>query len=371
MFRPLKTDFQPVPICALLLVCMIVAAPRVLAQTTNVSHVTYPSTAVYDIDTETSTPPLLVKATVSYEGAKPGFTLVAGVFDLDSGNLASGVASASPSSCETTSEYAGCDIPLSSSQGSDIVEFLLGRPENTWNLALISGLLNNTGSTIDDSISDYTFSITVHTGLTLQVEAPIPVQITVDGTNGTGIVSLKLPAGSHALSVPEIVPFSNDTRLKFSDWSDGSSAANRTVSLDHDLSLQANYVTQYRLTVFSPDVNVAGSGWYDNGSVAKLTVPATNLPMSGPLGALGARWVFVGWSEDEGALSQPDTQTVDMNSPHTITAEWRADYNLPIVLFALLMLAIGFVVILQIPKMNRHGRSRPRIRTRRRIGTTR
>ena len=343
---------------------MIVVAPAARAQTTSVSHVTYPATAVYDIDTETSTPPLVVKATVSYEGAKPGFTLVAGVFDLDTGNLVTGVASASPLSCESTSEYAGCDIALSSFQGSDVVEFLLGRPENVWNLALISGLLNSTGSTISDSISDYTFSITVRTGLTLQVEAPLPVQIAVDGVNGTGIVNLKLAAGNHALSVPQIVPFDNGTRLKFSNWSDGSSAANRTVALDHDISLQANYVTQYRLTVVSPEVNVTESGWYDNGSVANLTIPANNLPMSGPLGFFGAKWAFVGWSEDEGPLSNAVTQTVNMSSPHTVTAEWRADYSLPILLLALVILAIGFVTALRIPKTNRHRRRRSRSRAR-------
>ena len=330
--------------------------PSVRAQTTSVSNVVYPSSAVYDLDTETSTPPLLVKATVSYEGAQPGFYLAVGIFDLDTSNLVSGVGSSSPTSCATTSQYAGCDIPLSTSHGSESVEFLLGRPQNVWNLAIISGLLNSTGSTISNSFGDYTFTITVHTGLTLQVAAPIPVQVTIDGVNGTGTVRLKLVAGSHEVSVPQTVPFDNGTRLRFAGWSDGSAVANRTVALNHDLSLQANYVTQYRLTIISPEVNVTGAGWYDNGSSAILSAPSTELPMPGPLGVLGGKWVFIGWSEDGGLTSRVDSQTVEMDSPHTIRAEWQADYTLPITIFVLLLVGVGLAAFIQRSRPNSSSR---------------
>jgi hypothetical protein len=342
-----KLIFRTASICALLILGAVAITPLVRGQTTSISHVVYPSTVIYDLDTEMSAPPLLVKATVTYEGAGPGFSLATGVFDLGTSNLVAGVGSSSPSSCETTSQFAGCDIPLSTSQGSDTVEFLLGRPQNVWNLAIISGLLNSTDATISNSLSNYTFTITVHTGLTLQVEAPIPVQVTIDGVNGTGTVRLKLEAGSHAVSVPQTVPFGNGTRLRFTGWSDGSAVANRTVALNHDITLEANYVTQYRLTIISPEVNVTGAEWYDNGSKATLSVPSTELPMSGPLGVLGGRWIFIGWSEDGGPLSKLITQTVDVNSPHTMRAEWQADYSLPITIFALVLLVVGLAVTLR------------------------
>lgn len=337
--------------------------PTVRAQTTSISNVVYPASAVYDLDTETSTPPLLVKATVSYEGAGPGFSLATGIFDIDTGNLVAGIGSSSPTSCETTSQYAGCVIPLTSSQGSESVEFLLGRPQNVWNLAIISALWNSTGDTISKSFSDQTFTITVRTGLTLQVQAPIPVQVTVDGMNGTGTVSLKLAAGNHNLSVPQIVPFDNGTRLRFTRWSDGSAVANRTVALNHDVSLQANYVTQYRLKVISPEVNVTGAGWYDNGSSAILSVPSADLPMPGLLGALGGKWVFMGWSEDGGPAAGTSTQTVDMSSPHTVTAEWQADYSLPIIILVLLLVVVGFAAIIERSKLKSNsGGSKPKRR---------
>ena len=340
-------NFRTITICALIILGLIAATPTVRAQTTSISHVVYPSTAVYNLDTETSSPPLLVEATVNYEGAKPGFYLAVGVFDLQTSNLVTGIGSSSPISCETTSQYAGCDIPLSSPQGSETVEFLLGRPQNVWNLDLESGLLNNTGALIANSFSGYTFTITVLTGLTLEVQVPIPVQITIDGVNGTGTVRLELEAGNHAVDVPQTVPFDNGTRLKFTSWSDGSAVANRTVSLNHDISLQADYVTQYRLTVISPEVNATGAGWYDNGTEATLSVPSTDLPMPAPLGALGGKWIFVGWSEDGALSSKLTTQTVEMTSPHTVTAEWQADYSLPITIFVLVLLGVGLAAILR------------------------
>ena len=206
-----ELNFARVVVCVLLFLSLIAWIPSVRAQTTHISNVVYPTTAVYNLDTGITSPSLLVKATVNYEGAESGFYLATGIFDLDAGSLVSGVGSASPISCQTTSQYAGCDIPLSSTQGSENVEFLLGRPQSVWNLAIISAFLNSTGAIISASESDYTFTITVHTGLTFQVDAPLPVQVTVDGVNGTGTVRLSLTPGMHSVSVPRIVPLENGT----------------------------------------------------------------------------------------------------------------------------------------------------------------
>jgi len=355
--RCLISCLEAVTICSLLFLSIFSGIPGVKAQSTNVTNVAYPSTTLYNLDTETSSPPLIVNATVNYEGARPGFYLDVGVFDLDNGNIVNTEGSASPISCAVSPQYAGCYIPLSTSEGSVNVEFLLGRPQSVWNLAILSVLLNSTGSAILSSENDYSFTIVVHTGLTLVVEVPIPVQVTIDGVNGTGIVRLSLSSGKHIVSVPEIFPYPNGTRLKFTGWSDGSAQANRTVALDYDTTLRADYVTQYHLTIASP-VNVTGAGWYDSGSIARLSIPTTQLPMSTPLGTLGGKWVFEGWSENGTLSSRNTTQTLKMTSPKTISAEWHADFTLPGIILVIVIVTAGLAVKLRSPNARRVRRRR-------------
>ncbi len=284
-------DFEIV-IYSLILLALLLNVPNVRAQTTTITGVTYTATALYDIDTQTTNPPLVLNATVSYADAKAGYYLLVGVFNLDDGNLVSGLGSSSPQSCATTAQFAGCVISLTNAAGSERMQFLLTHPKGVWNLALEAGMLDNKQNLVSTSFSDYTFTMTVHSALTLEVDVPNGVAVSVDGANGTGgSVQLVLAAGSHMVSVPEIVQINGDTRIEFRNWSDGSTATNRTVSLNHDITLHANYVTQYRLQVISP-VSLEGGGWYDTGSNVVLSIPSPIQPMSGVLGVLGGKVGF-------------------------------------------------------------------------------
>ena len=344
-------------IWVLILLCALLNSPSVRAQTTTITNVTYTRSALYDIDTETTNPPLVLNATVSYAEAKAGYYLAAGVFDLDDGNLVSGLGSSSPQSCATTTQFAGCIIPIANAAGSEKVQFLLSHPKGVWNLALVAGILDSEQNLLSTSFSDYTFTMVVHSALTLEVDVPSGVAVSVDGVNGTGgSVQLVLAAGIHFVSVPSIIQISDNTRIEFRNWSDGSTNASRSVALNHDIVLHANYVTQYRLQVISP-VSVRGEGWYDIGSNVSLSVQSRIVPLSGFLGILGAKWIFQGWTEDGHEVSGSTLDQVTMNSPHVVAVIWKADYRLPLIVTTL---AILLALVILYSRRRTQKRKRPR-----------
>ena len=352
-------------ICVLILLCALLNLPNVISQTTTITNVSYTRTALYDIDTETTTPPLVLNATVSYAETKTGYYLAVGVFDLDDGNLVNGLGSSSPQSCATTTQFAGCIIPLANADGSDRVQFLLSRPKGVWNLVLVAAILDNKQNPIYTSFSDYTFTMIVHSALTLEVDVPNGVAVSVDGVNGTGgNVQLVLAAGSHFVSVPNTVQINENTRIKFRNWSDGSTDANRSVALNHDIVLHANYVIQYRLQVISP-VSVGGGGWYDTGTKVTLSIQSATQPMSGIVGILGGKWIFQGWSQGEIEISRSPIVSVTMNSAQIINMRWAPDYSVPAAILALIsLLSAGtfYVTRMRIAAWKTGKRSRRRMR---------
>jgi len=219
------------------------------------------------------------------------------------------------------------------------MQFLLNNPQSVWNLALVAALLDELKNPISSSFSDYILTITVYSAPTLTINVPNSVNVDVDGTNGSGgSVQLVLRAGNHAVSVPEIVEVNNTTRLRFSGWSDGVTEANRTVALNWDVTLRADYATQYKLQVTSA-VTIRGGGWYDSGTTVHLSSASGTVPMNGLLGAIGAKWILRGWVEDGARVSNSTSATISMNSPHEVIVIWQADYTWPLFLGAVVALA--------------------------------
>jgi hypothetical protein len=327
----------------LILVALLPRIPHAFAQTTTITDVSYPKTALYDIDTQRANPQLVLNATVTYADAKPGYYLAVGVFDLDDGNIVDGLGSSSPQPCSSTTEVAGCLVLCTNPQGSERMQFSLNHPKRVWNLALVAAILDDAHNPLPNSFSDYTFTITVQTALTLDVNVPDHVPVSVDGINGSGSILLVLAAGKHSLSVPKLVQINNVTRLTFSSWSDGSTDTNRSVELNHDITLNADYITQYRLQVITP-VPVSGAGWYDEASNVTLSLQSTSAPLGGVLGILGAKWIFESWAEDDQTISNSTTLLVTMNSPRILRVAWRPDYRSPLTSSALITAVVVFIL---------------------------
>jgi len=340
----------------IVMLCSLCTIPSVLAQQTNITNVHYPNTVQYDLESDLTFPPATVTATIAYSGARSGYYLQVGVFQLDDGSLVKGSASASPENCvQNNSEtYAACTVPVSMSAGTGDFSFLLrSRPKRLWDLVIVAILANSSLSILDDSESDYSFTIDVNVALTLQITAPNPVTVTVDGINESqGSISLSLVTGSHNVTVPEIVELDNDTRLKFAGWSDGVTFPNRTVLLNHYLNLEAIYTRQYYLTIDS-STPVSGSGWYDQGTNATFAVLARMQPMIGILGLLGGRLEFQGWYDSGQLITTVGNGSIQMNSSHSIQARWYANYTIPAALVISALILLGYAMVSYMRKPRR------------------
>ena len=332
----------------LIILSLFCSLPSVFAQQTSIINVQFPKSLLYNLEADSTIPPATITATISYSGAQRGYYLQVGVFQLDDGSLVKGSASASPEKCvqNTSATYAACTVPVRTTAGAGDFNFLLrSRPKRLWDLALVAILANSSLGILDDSESDYSFTINVSVALTLQITVPNPVTITVDGINQTqGSISLTLVTGTHNVTVPEIVQVNNDTRLKFEAWSDGMTSTNRTVLLNHYVSLEANYTRQYLLTIESP-TPVSGPNWYDQGTNATFSVNSTVQPMGGLLGLLGGRLEFQGWYDHDQLITTTGTGTIQMDASHSIQARWYDNYSIPagLVISALILLCYAIV----------------------------
>lgn len=167
----------------------------------------------------------------------------------------------------------------------------------------------------------------------LTLTAPTGVQVTIDGDlYSSGALDVPLLQGSHSLSVPEIFQIDGMNRLRFVSWSDGATDLSRIIDLSSDITLQAIYARQYKLTVVSP-FPVSGDGWYDRGTSASFS--SNTMPqLTNTLGVM----IFVGWHDETGNLvTVSGAGSIMMDGPHTLNGRWlRFDYVIPIALVMLL-----------------------------------
>ncbi|MGA2971086.1 MAG: zinc ribbon domain-containing protein [Candidatus Bathyarchaeia archaeon] len=309
--------------------CLLVP---VYAQTVSVSNLQYSSTSILGKQ-------VTVSFTVNYQGATVGYLLLAAVWDVAANTFASGSAvSSDPVGCQQApasySLTAGCGYVLSNLQGSDVVSFALRIASvGTYRFSAVAVLEDAQSKVLAFTpYSDNEFSISIVDKFTLTVSTPSQVSVTVDGVQeGTGFTSLKLLPGSHAISVPAMVQVDNSTRLRFDHWEDGSTDMTRTLDLQDDTTLTANYITQYRLNLVSQG-NATGSGWYDSGTIASFSVPSRSQVI----------WVFQGWYEVGSLVTSSNNGSITMDAPHTLVARWGLDYILLVgVIGVLVGIAVG------------------------------
>lgn len=179
------------------------------------------------------------------------------------------------------------------------------------------------------------FTVYVNNTIELTINPTYPVPVTVDGIlQGPDVTIFELNPGQHTFSVPETVELKTGSRLKFENWSDGLTSANRTEYLTADATFNPIYVMQYSLTLISPEANATGAGWYDAGSSATFSVPVSAL-MKGILGLLGAKWIFEGWYEGDTLISSSNQVTVSMTKPQRYHTLWTGDFTVPIIVLGI------------------------------------
>jgi len=123
-----------------------------------------------------------------------------------------------------------------------------------------------------------------------------------------------------------IVPYieTSDTKHYFTGWSGDFTGDSSTGSLvmDSPKTLVANWRNEYLLSLDSTYGNLTGAGWYNEDSVAQISVTSDYIETS------DTKYYFTGWTGDYTGL-EPTAQLI-IDSPKTITANWRSEYLLAI-----------------------------------------
>jgi hypothetical protein len=335
-----------VPTLVLLAVLMVVATPQVKAQTASITNLQSPSHSLFGKAVQ-------AVAYVNYTTGSKGAFFMAYVMDKSTHKYVTGTATSSQDKCMVnTDQYSNaafCRYTPKSSSGSDKITFTMQFSEKKeYSLNAWVGFQDSYSNPISDSLYYWPFPLAISDKLTLEIQAPYPVVVTVDGAPQTpGQATLyELALGQHTISVPSTQPIDQFSRLRFDHWSDGSKDTSRTMNLQDDTALSVLYATQYRLDLASLQVktNAVGAGWYDSGSTATFSSASTQ-PMDGMLGTLGGKWVFQGWYEGNSLVTSSASGSTKMDRAHALTSQWSTDYTqLLIILGVVVVAAIGLVL---------------------------
>jgi hypothetical protein len=126
------------------------------------------------------------------------------------------------------------------------------------------------------------------------------------------------PGSAHELKVLSPVDAGGGTRYVFISWDAGDTSLSRTTSKGG--AYEAKFNTEYQLTIESAYGEPEGGGWYQSGTTATISVASVE--------EAEVKHIFTGWSGD--FVGTDTTASVAMNSPKTVTADWRTDYLLTI-----------------------------------------
>jgi hypothetical protein len=130
------------------------------------------------------------------------------------------------------------------------------------------------------------------------------------------------------------------SRLVFQGWSvDGQalqSGSTLGVVMNAPHNVNAVYEQQYYLNVQTDQGVALGSGWYDAGSTAQISV---STPVST---TYGISIVFNGWQGDVQSSSQ--STSVVMNGPKNVAATWRTDATVLYLTIAAIVVAAVLIV---------------------------
>jgi len=184
--------------------------------------------------------------------------------------------------------------------------------------------INPTSSTLN-----YEIELPAKTTFTIQPNSLANnAVLTIDGTphnfDSGGSLSVMIDSGvSHAMAITSPILTSNDTRYLVS-WSNAyysQNANSNTLNVDQDSSITISFQRQFLLTVKSDFGNVAGPGWYNEGSTASFSVSPVQLQYDGFLGSLTLQHQFAGWSGD--VVSNVTPASVSMDVPKSVIANWK------------------------------------------------
>jgi len=163
-------------------------------------------------------------------------------------------------------------------------------------------------------------NITANTQLGAKYQAQYLLSINRNGgTTSPGGWNNANSAVTVAASSPSNVT-EQASRLMFNGWSGDISASSTSITLNMTKpeTLTANWKQQYYVSIISPVGSVSGSGWYDAGTPATISLRSALVQQN------NVRQVFAGWSG--GTDNQTTTKTIVVNAPTILQANWKTQY---------------------------------------------
>ena len=189
------------------------------------------------------------------------------------------------------------------------------------------------------------FSINVTDSFQFTLWMPTPnITIKIDNeeieTDNLGIVKTSVKPGKYLVELPQKINSTNNIRLSFVGWSDGSKSNPRLTYVEHDTNLTVEYEKEYYLNVNSSLGITQGNGWYPSGSVATFSVPDL-IYIPSILQIIPDKYSFIKWTRDSDEITS--ISKIKMTSPKTVEANWQLD-EMPRILILLSTIIILFDV---------------------------
>ncbi len=125
------------------------------------------------------------------------------------------------------------------------------------------------------------------------------------------------------ISAPQYVELGNNTRARFAGWigtGSGSYTGNSnitTVNMRSNITETAKWITQYYVGANTPYGSVNGSGWYDSGTTAHVSLESTTHQLTPT-----SRFSFVKWSDGNDSPSR----SILVGKPYSLIARWNMQY---------------------------------------------
>jgi len=181
--------------------------------------------------------------------------------------------------------------------------------------------------------------IDLHGGWVSIRAMPGEASIVIDDVQYKGGDAFEWTKGSlHTITAPEFVPLGEGERLLFSEWNDGNKSLSRSIRVMGPASFVAMFKKQYYLTVISDYGSPTGSGWYDDGATAMVSLKSGEVPSEFPYANL-----FVGWSED--VQGNYPSSSILMDRPKTAIARWERRFSSSFYVLCLGGISFGMVLM--------------------------
>jgi|CXWL01.1.fsa_nt_gi hypothetical protein len=129
----------------------------------------------------------------------------------------------------------------------------------------------------------------------------------------------------HIITAEKTVNENPDKRYVFGSWKDGNADPVRTVKPDDTTSFIALYKTQFYLKVLTEFGNSVGQGWYDEGSTVNFSLDSEHIPDKNDD---TIQYSFDSW--DLGDYKNSVSNSISINAPLTVKANWDKEYKLEI-----------------------------------------